>query len=146
MPMLLTAPSSSIIIPPVCGRRRSLCVVLNVHTHARQRLVPNRARHQSLLHPLHDLPEFLYEWLAECTHHLCLARRLGARCNLPATIGDRRGYLRGLQRGQIGEERCFFFFFEFWRREGERRTLRRRPVLSASMVKNSSVEENVGRS
>jgi hypothetical protein len=31
--MLLAAPPSSTIIPPVCGRRRSLRVVLNVHTH-----------------------------------------------------------------------------------------------------------------
>jgi hypothetical protein len=36
--------------------------------------------------------------------------------------------------------------FDFWRRDGERRALRRHPVLSANMVKNSSVEENVGRS
>jgi hypothetical protein len=109
MPMLLIALSSSIIIPPVCGRRRSHWVVLNVHTDARQRLVPNRARRQSLPHPLHrtGLPEFLCEWRAECIHNLCLARRLSARCNLPATIGDRRGYMRSLQRGHIGEERCF---------------------------------------
>jgi hypothetical protein len=38
-----------------------------------------------------------------------------------------------------------FFFFEFWRREGERWTLRRRHVLSAGIEKNSSIEENVGR-
>jgi hypothetical protein len=44
------------------------------------------------------------------------------------------------------EKKEMIFFFEFWRREGERWTLRRRPVLSASMVKDSSVEENVGRS
>jgi hypothetical protein len=79
-----------------------------------------------------------------------------------------------VQRGRLGEERYFLVvpvdedttwrredvggaslrerndFFEFWRRErereGERRTLRRCPVLSTSMVKNSSVEENVDRS
>lgn len=40
-------------------------------------------------------------------------------------------------------------FFSFWRRgrEVKRGTLRMRPVLSgARIVKNSSVEENVGRS
>jgi hypothetical protein len=26
---------------------------------------------------------------------------------LAATIGDCRGYMRGLQRGRLGEERCF---------------------------------------
>ena len=36
------------------------------------------------------------------------------------------------------------FFCGFWRREGEIRTLKR-PVHSASVVRNSSVEENVGR-
>jgi len=37
-------------------------------------------------------------------------------------------------------------FFEFWRKEGERWTLRRRPVLNVSiLVRNSRVEENVGR-
>jgi hypothetical protein len=78
--------------------------------------------------------------------------------------------MRGVQRGRLGEEWYFLVVpvdedmtrrredvggatlrernvsFEFWRREGERRTLRRRPVLNASIVKNSSVEENVGRS
>lgn len=78
--------------------------------------------------------------------------------------------MRGVQRRRLGEERYFLAvpvdedmtrrredvggatlwgkksFFEFRRREEERRALRRRPVLSASMVKNWSVEENVGRS
>jgi hypothetical protein len=39
-----------------------------------------------------------------------------------------------------------FFFSVFGGEKGKGRTLRRRPVLSASMVKNSIVEENMGRS
>jgi hypothetical protein len=66
----------------------------------------------------------------QLARHYRRSSRVSARL---ATRADRRRTL-------------FFGFFEFWRREGERRTLRRRPVLSASMVKNSSVEENVGRS
>jgi hypothetical protein len=78
--------------------------------------------------------------------------------------------LHGVQRGRLGEEGYLLvvpvdedmtrrrndaggmppygeeMVFQFWTREGERRTLRRCPVLSASVVKNSSVEENVGRS
>ena len=77
--------------------------------------------------------------------------------------------MRGMQRGRLGEERYFLVvpvdedmtrrredvggatlkerngFLSFGGEKG-RRTLRRRPVLSASIVKNSSVEVNVGRS
>ena len=76
--------------------------------------------------------------------------------------------MRGVQSGWLGKERNFlvipvdenmarcgedvggatlqinkmiFISFLFWRRL----TLRRRPVLSASIVRNSIVEENVGR-
>jgi len=37
-------------------------------------------------------------------------------------------------------------FYELWRREKERQNFRRLPVLSVSMVKTSSVKENMGRS
>jgi hypothetical protein len=79
---------------------------------------------------------FQYEWHAECIHNLCSARRL----NLPATRGC-RGHMR-VQHGRLGEERYFLVvgmtrrredvggatlrerndFFEFWRREGGRRS------------------------
>jgi hypothetical protein len=80
--------------------------------------------------------------------------------------------MRGVQRGRRGEEGYFLVVpvdedmtrrrndsdvggvppyrkemgFRVWRREGERWTLRRCPVLSVSVVKKSSVEENMGRS
>jgi hypothetical protein len=50
---------------------------------------------------------FQYEWRAECTHNVCLARRLGAYCNLPATTGDCRGYMRGVQRGRLEKNGTF---------------------------------------
>jgi hypothetical protein len=78
--------------------------------------------------------------------------------------------MRGVQRGWLREERYFLVvpvdedmtrrrkdvggatlwgkndFLSFGGEKGGGRTLRRRPVLSASIVKNSSVEENMGRS
>jgi hypothetical protein len=44
-------------------------------------------------------------------------------------MARRREDVRGATLGERNDS------FEFWRRERERRTLRRRPVLSASMVK-----------
>ena len=48
-------------------------------------------------------------------------------------------------RGTTLQERNVFFFSVVGENRGGR-TLGRRPVLSASMVKHSSVEENLGRS
>jgi len=42
-------------------------------------------------------------------HNLCLARRLGAWCNLPVTTGGRRGYMHGVQRGRLRRRTVFFW-------------------------------------
>ena|SRR5712671_555579 len=44
---------------------------------------------------------------AKGAHNLRLARRLGARRDLPSAPGDRRWYMRGVERWRLGEERYF---------------------------------------
>ena len=83
------------------GRRR---VILNVHAHR----VSGQFRIGLGVHRFcirFTEQAFQYERRAECIHNLCLARRLGAWCNLSATTGDCRGYMRGVQHGWLREER-----------------------------------------
>ena len=81
-------------------------VVLNVHTHCTsgQFRIGFGVNRFSIRF---TEQAFQYEWHAECIHNLCLTRRLGAWCNSPATIGDCRGYMRGVQRGRLGKEWYF---------------------------------------
>jgi hypothetical protein len=88
------------------GRSGSFRVDLNVHTHRVSGLFwIGLGVHRFCIRFTEQA--FQHEWRAECIHNLCLARRLGARCNLSATTGDCRGYMRGVQRGWLGEERYF---------------------------------------
>jgi len=107
--MLLAAPSSSTIIPPsAVAAAAAPSASSSTSRPIASAASSESARRQSLPHPLHrtGLP---VRTAHECIHNLCLARRLGAWCNLPATTGDCRGYVRGVLRGRLGEERCFWW-------------------------------------
>jgi hypothetical protein len=97
--VLLAAPSSSTIIPPVCGRRRSLRVVLNVSHLSRHRLVPNRARRQSLPLQRTGLPVRM-----ACRVHSQSV--LGPSSQIARHCRGCRGHMR-VQHGRLGEERYF---------------------------------------
>jgi hypothetical protein len=101
--LLMAAPSIPAIIPPVCSRRCSFRVVLNIHTHRisrSQQPVPNRA-YVYRFRICFTEQAFWYEWRTECIHNLCLARCLGAWCDVPATTGDCRGYMGGPEKNGI---------------------------------------------
>ena len=158
---VLASPSSSTIIPPSAAPSSTSIPIASAAS--------GKSGSASIAYRIRITEQaFQYERRAETIHNLCFASRFGAWCNLLATTGNCRGYMCGVQRGRLGEERYFLVvpvdedtprcgedvgdatlqgkndFLKFGG-EKRRRTLRR-PVLSASIVKNSGVEENIGKS